>query len=254
MLQTLMTPSPSSALSIQPTTAPSSFTIPSVFDPVFYNVPDAHSVLVHSVSSSTDEPGFQAIICLHPRPDLPAHLGLPPLSNYEDKAFLQVAPEHQPFLLQSQAPRCNAMQVTATEYLILLQFAINEWPRLKAKLTSQLETMCEGTDPIYMTGHLVYYNHGSSHYRVSISSRLVFKACIESRDKDQIIKTWLERRSLSDPATTMHSNVDPLYQEMALPMKSLLTLTQDSAGFKALVDLVAAYKNRSRKRSKTVVS
>ena len=104
MLQALMAPSPLSALVIPPTTAPSSFSIPSVFDPVFYNVPDAHSVLVHAVSSSTDEPGFQAIICLHPRPDLPAHLGLPPQSNYEDKAFLQVAPEHQPFLLQSQAP------------------------------------------------------------------------------------------------------------------------------------------------------
>ena len=258
MLPALMTPpNPSSALAIPPTTAPS-FTIPSVFDPVFYNVPDTHSVLVHAMSSSTDEPGFQAIICLHPRPDLPAHLGLPPMSNFEDKAFLQVAPENQPFVLQSQAPRSNAMQLTVTEYLILLQFAANEWPRLKAKLKSQLDTMCEGTDPIYISGHLVFYNHGSSHYRVSISSRLVFRACIESRDKDQIIKTWLERRSMSDQQFTVHHNNagDPLllYQEMALPMKTLLLLTQDSTGLKALVNLVAAYKSRSRKRTKTVVS
>lgn len=234
-----------------------SFSVPGVFDASYYNTPDIHSVLVHAVSSSSKEEGFQAIICFHPRPDLPAHLGLPTISNYEDKAFLQVANENQPFLQQHQVPKTNAMQVTVTEYLILLQFIMGEWPRLQSKLSSQLVTMREGTDPIYITGNLVFYNHGFSHFRVSLSSRLVFKAWIDSRDPKNNVKACLERHHGHDspPAANGASghHEPPSYHEMALPMNSLVALTQDIASYKALVDQMAAYKSRSRKRSKPVV-
>jgi len=219
--------------------------IPGVFDAAFFNSPDIHSVLVHAISSSTDQDGFQAIVCFHSHPDLPSHLGLPTITNYEDKAFLQTSSEHQPFVLQNQAPRHRVMQVTVMEYLILLQFVGNEWPRLQSKLQSQLITMRKGTDPIYISGHLVFYNHGSSHFRVSISSRLTFKACIESRDPENNIKAWLERRSDSMEST---------HQELELPMNALLLLTQDVHGYKALVDQMSAYKSRSRKRNKAVLS
>lgn len=227
----------------------STFVVPGVFDASFFNKPDAHSLLVHTVSSSADEEGFQAIVCLHSTPDRPAHLGLPVLPSYEDKAFLQVACENQPFLLQSQTPKTHAMQVTVTEYLILLQFVGNEWPRLQSKLNNQLITMREGTDPVYMTGYLMFYNHGSSHFQVSLSSRLMFKACIESRDPHHKIKTWLERRLISDGNST-DSNI----HEMTLPIHALSTLSQDTLGVKTLVDHLASYKSRSRKRNKTFVS
>jgi hypothetical protein len=231
------------------TNSASTFTIPGVFDAVYYNTPDIHSVFVHAVSSSADEEGFQAIICLHPSPDRPAHLGLPVLPNYENKAFLQVAPENHSFVLQSQTQRNYGMQVTVTEYLILLQFVGHEWPRLKSKLDSQLITMREGTDPIYITGYLMFYNHGSSHFQVSLSSRLVFKASVESRDPEHKIKAWLERRSLSDG-----NSPDNGFQEMVLPMNALTTLGHDTQGIKSLVDHMANYKSRSRKRSKTVIT
>lgn len=224
------------------------FTIPGVYEAIFYNTPDVQSLLLHAVASSSEEEGFQAIISFHQRPHLPAHLGVPVLSNYEDKAFLQVSVENTPFHLQSQAPKTHAMQVTVTEYLILLQFVGNDWPRLQSKLNSQLTTMREGTDPVFISGHLMFYNHGASHYRVSLSSRLTFRACVESRDPQQKIKTWLERRSLND------ANSDSLIQDMTLPMNALTILSKDVNGIQALVDQMAAYKNRSRKRSKSVLS
>lgn len=232
------------AAATTPTTTP--FTIPAVFDASFFNTPDPQSILIHAVSSSSNEEGFQAILCLHQKPHLPAHLGIPSLGNYEDKAFLQVSPESSSFILQSHSPLSHSMQVTVTEYLILLQFASQDWPRLKSKLNSQLVTMREGTDPIFMSGHLMFYNHGSSHFKVSISSRLLFRACIESRDPNQRIKTWLEKRPLSDASPEEN-------QEMALPMNALTMLSQDTQGIKTLVDQMTAYKNRSRKRSKPVL-
>jgi len=223
----------------------SSFVVPPVFDAIYFNVPDIHSVLVHAISSSETEGGFQAILCFHPRPDLPSHLGLPLLSTYEEKAFLQTAPASHSFIHQTQTSRGHSMQITVTEYLILLQFIVNDWSRLKSKLENQLTTMREGTDPIYMAGYLVFYNHGSSHFRVSLSSRLVFAACVESRDASSFVRAWLEKRSPPDQNE---------YQEMALPMNSLVLLTQDTQGTKALIDQMSTYKNRSRKRSKPVVS
>jgi len=221
------------------------FVVPPVFDPVYFNAPDPQSVLVHAIPSGAEEEGFQAILCLHPRPDIPSHLGLPMSSNYEEKAFLQVSLPNATFVQQTQAHRANSMQITVTEYLILLNFIESDWPRLSSKLESQLITMREGTDPVYMTGYLTFYNHGSSHYRVSLSSRLAFAACIESRNSKNAIKAWLERRPLLDQND---------YQEMVLPMPSLALLTQDTAGMKALVEQMTAYKSRSRKRSKSVVS
>ena len=183
------------------------FTVPPVYDAVFYNKPDAHSVLVHACGSSSVEWGFQAIICFHSRPILPSHLGLPPMSSYEDRVFLQVASENKPFIRQCEALSSQAMQINVTEYLILLQFVANEWSRLQSKLNSQLATMREGTDPVYITSHLLFYNHGSSHYRVSLSSRLVLKAWIDSRDTKPLVRVCLEKKwtsiATAAAATTM---------------------------------------------------
>jgi hypothetical protein len=72
----------------------------------------------------------------------------------------------------------------------------------------------------------------------------VLAASIDSRSSGNKIKAWLERRPMSDQND---------YQEMELPMPSLMLLTQDTAGIKALVEQMTAYKSRSRKRSKSVV-
>lgn len=234
---------PKSAPSVAASTS-SLFVVPPVFDAVYYTKPDPQSVLVHSIPSGSLEEGFQAILCLHPEPDIPPHLGLPTLNTYEEKAFLQVSLPNCMFVQQTHANRAYSMQITVTEYLILLHFIEEEWPRLSSKLSSQLTTMREGTDPIFMTGYLTFYKHGSSHFRVSLSSRLSFVACIESRQSENTIKAWLERRPLSDQND---------YQELVLPMPSLALLIQDSPGMKALVEQMTAYKSRSRKRSKSVV-
>lgn len=229
------------------------FIVPNVYDPSFHTAPDSNSVLVHSIASSSVDPGLQVILSFHPRPDMPAHLGLPPLPSYEERAFLQVAPENHSFVLQTQAARSNAMQITVTEYLILLQFVNNEWPRLQSKLESQLVTMREKTDPVFMTGHLVFYSHGSSQFKVSLSSRLVFKACIQSRDPDKTIKAWLERNT-SSTQSNCDAPIGSAIQELVLPMNSVLILAQDYIGVKTLIELMGVYKSKSRKRQKPVVS
>ena len=219
------------------------FVIPSVFDSVYYNKPDLQSVLVHAYSSSFTHAGLQAILCFHPAPILPSHLGLPQLDSYEDKVFLQMAAEDQLFLLQSVVAQGKALQINVMEYLILLQFVAKEWPRLESKLDSQLTAMHEGTDPINITGHLVFYNHGSSFFKTNISSRLLFKAWIDSSHDKKIVFACLEKKS----------DLFDGMEQMSLPMSSLLTMAQDTAGVKTMIDILAYYKSRMRKRPRSVV-
>ena len=219
------------------------FIIPPIFDSAFYNKPDIQSVLVHSFSSSFTFAGLQAVLCYHPLPILPSHLGLPLLDSYEDKVFLQVAAEDQPFLLQTHAADGQTLQINITEYLILLQFVAKEWPRLESKLESQLTAMKEGTDPVNITGHLVFYNHGSSFFKTHLSSRLLFKAWIESNEEKKIIHAYLEKKSDFSDRT----------EQMPLPMNSLLAMAQDVFGVKVLTEIMAYYKSRMKRRPRPVV-
>ena len=219
------------------------FIIPPIFDSAFYNKPDIQSVLVHSFSSSFTFAGLQAVLCYHPLPILPSHLGLPPLDSYEDKVFLQVAAEDQPFLLQTHAADGQTLQINITEYLILLQFVAKEWPRLESKLESQLTAMKEGTDPVNITGHLVFYNHGSSFFKTQLCSRLLFKAWIESNEEKKIIHAYLEKKSDFSDRT----------EQMPLPMNSLLAMAQDVLGVKVLTEIMAYYKSRMKRRPRPVV-
>ena len=220
-----------------------SFVIPPVFDSLYYNKPDLQSVLVHSYSSSFTFAGLQAVLCFHPQPILPSHLGLPHLETYEDKVFLQAATQDQPFLLQTHAANGQSLQINITEYLILLQFVAKEWPRLESKLDCQLTSMKEGTDPINITGHLVFYNHGSSFFRTNLSSRLIFKAWIDSHQDQKMIHACLEKKS----------DFSDVVEQMPLPMNSLLTMAQDALGMKILSDMMAYYKSRMRKHPRPVV-
>lgn len=219
------------------------FVIPSVFDSVYYNKPDLQSVLVHAYSSSFTHAGLQAVLCFYPAPILPSHLGLPQLDSYEDKVFLQVAAEDQPFLHQSSVAPGKALQINITEYLILLQFVAKEWSRLESKLEYQLTAMHEGTDPINITGHLVFYNHGSSFFKTNLSSRLLFKAWIDSSHEKKVVNACLEKKSDFSDGT----------EQMSLPMNSLLTMAQDTMGVKILIDILAYYKSRMKKRPRSVV-
>jgi hypothetical protein len=192
---------------------------------------------VHSYSSSFLKPGFQAILCFDSKPHLPAHLGLPELSNYEDKVFLQVAAEDQPFVLQSRVALGQWMQINITEYLILLQFINKEWTRISSKLDFQLNSMRKGNEPISISGHLVFYNHGSSFFKTNVSSRLLFKAWIESGDPQSTIHCCLEKKiDQSDN-----------FEVMTLPMESLAKMAQDVVGFKSLANILAHYKSRAKK-------
>jgi hypothetical protein len=220
------------------------FVVPSTFDSVYYNKPDTKSLLMHSLASSYTQPGFQAILCFYSKPIVPCHLGLPPLDNYEDKVFLQVASESQPFLLHTQVAHGQSMQINVTEYLILLQFIQKEWSRLESKLQYQLTTMRQGTDPIHITARLVFYNNGSSIFKTNLSSRLVFKAWIESGDPKGTIHAGLEKKMDGADAGT---------EWMPLPMESLVTLAKDAVGFKALTKMLAYYKSHLKKSIRSVV-
>jgi len=213
------------------------FAIPSHYDIVYYNKPDCKSVLVHSYSSSFKEAGFQAILCFHSQPLLPGHLGLPKLDNYENKVFLQVASEDQPFVLQSEVALGQRMQMNVTEYLILLQFIDREWARVSAQLQHQLKTMREGTEPISISNRLVFYNHGWSHFKTSLSSRLMLKAWIESKQPQGIIHCYLEKQMDGSDQVEI----------MILPMESLLTMAKDTVGFKTMTDILACYKSKTKK-------
>ena len=246
----------------------SHFKVPTFYDPVFSNQPDSQSVMVHSCASTYKNGGFQAIIVLHPKSDVPSHLGLsaaesagPSSSSSSEQravaavaaettAFIMSSSKNQPFVMYKEAPKAAQMQLTVTEYLTLVNFFASEWPRLRSKLLLQTSKMREGLDPLPVTSHLVFYSHGVCRYSASLSSRLAIKVKADSRkpaDNDECLSAWLELYPLPSQSSSGGGR-----QEFDLPLSALSTLASDSAGLKTLTDLVTAYKNRSRKRSKPV--
>lgn len=221
----------------KPSIAEKSFVVPGHYNVVYFNKPDNKSVLVHSYSSSFVHPGFQAIVCFDSQPVLPIHLGLPKMDTYDGKVFIQISTQDQPFISQSEVVSGQGMQINSTEYLILLQFICKEWPRLSSKLNYQFKTMRQGTEPVSISRHLVFYNHGSSFFQTNVSSRLVFKAWIQSDDSKCNIKCILEKKA-------DHSDA---IECIMLPMESLTALAQDDAGVKTMIAILASYKSRTQK-------
>jgi len=244
------------------------FKVPTPFEPCFYSQPDIQSVLVHSVSSTYAAAGFQAIIVLHPKSSLPSHLGLPQPSSLssssslrlEETAFLMTAPANQPFLAFQHTPKASAMQVSLSEYLTLLTFWTQEWPRIQSKLFYQSEAMQTGQDLIPISTTLAFYHHGCSHYSVHLSSKLLLKAKLDSKvdAKEKNIRVWLElkasasSKSNNNSSSNNGSSHEGLTQVFGLPVEALNELTRDSNACNTLTNLVAGYKSRSRKRSKPV--
>jgi hypothetical protein len=274
------------------------FKVPAAYDPALVTHPDPYSVLVHAMPSTLDDPGLQAVIVLHPRSDIPSHLGLPslvqvptpppasssstssamppPMSSsssssssstaspaaaaaatvrLEESVFLTVAPRSQPFLMYTQAPKALTMQISITEYLTLMSFVNKEWSRLCLKLEVRLDTMRENSEPVAVAGFLSFFSHGQCHYQVQISSRLCFKVRADSRTPKEkgAIKAWLELKSPSGSSSGLEgSGAGSTNRELVLPMSALTILAQDTSSYNALVDLVATYKSKSRKRSPTV--
>ena len=80
LMTSLFSPSPlsssQSAMAEASVSAISAFSIPAAYDASLQNKPDSYSVLVHSRQSSLNHGGFQAVIVLHPKSDIPSHLGL----------------------------------------------------------------------------------------------------------------------------------------------------------------------------------
>ena len=233
-------------------TAVSHYSVPAAYDATMQNQPDTHSVLVHALPSSFKEPGFQAVIILHPNSSLPSHLGLVAPSSssgsprFEETAFLMTVNKTQPFVMYSQASKSQVMQISITEYLTLLMFVGKEWSRLESKLANRAKAMKDGNEPITVTNHLSFYNDGCCLYRTCLSPRLVFKAKGDSKMKrnEDCVSAWLEHR-------IGHGSNSSLV-EYSLPMKTLSSMAQDTLSINALVDHVTMYKNRSRKRSKPV--
>ena len=233
------------------------FSVPPAYDPTFLNFPDCHSVLVHGCASTHKDSGFQAVVVLHPKSDVPAHLGLPGQES-EETAFLMVSSKNQPFLAYNQAPKAAVLQVSAAEYLTLLSYAAKEWPRLCSRLLHQTNIMREGVDPVTINSNLAFYSHGLSTFSVALSSNLVLKAKADSRvsKEEERIRVWLEQRvpekTGENGDSGSSSSSSALRHELLLPMKALGTLAQDALSVKTLTDSVSAYKSRVRKRSRPV--
>ena len=128
----LFSPSPlsasQSALAEAGVSALSAFSIPAAYDPLLQNKPDAYSVLVHRRKSSLNHQGFQAVVVLHPKSDLPSQLGLSGSSGLEETVLLLSSGKNQPFLAYNHAPKASVMQVSVYEYLTLLTWVNKEWP------------------------------------------------------------------------------------------------------------------------------
>jgi hypothetical protein len=258
LMTSLFSPSPlsssQSAMAEASVSAISAFSIPAAYDASLQNKPDSYSVLVHSRQSSLNHGGFQAVIVLHPKSDIPSHLGLSSgggsssssSNRLEETAHLMTAGKNQPFVSYGQAPRASVMLLTVTEYLTLLTWVQREWARLAAKLAERAKSMRESDEPITVAGHLSFYSHGSCHYRISLSPRLTFRARSDSRltRDEESVRAWLELRSGGDNKGSIH--------ELSLPMDALSFLAGEECSVSALVEAVADYKSRSRKRSKPV--
>jgi len=259
LMTSLFSPSPlsssQSAMAEASVSAISAFSIPAAYDASLQNKPDSYSVLVHSRQSSLNHGGFQAVIVLHPKSDIPSHLGLSggggsssssSSNRLEETAHLMTAGKNQPFVSYGQAPRASVMLLTVTEYLTLLTWVQREWTRLAAKLAERAKSMRESDEPITVAGHLSFYSHGSCHYRISLSPRLTFRARSDSRltRDEESVRAWLELRSGGDNKGSIH--------ELSLPMDALSFLAGEECSVSALVEAVADYKSRSRKRSKPV--
>ena len=245
----LFSPSPlsasQSALAEAGVSALSAFSIPAAYDPLLQNKPDAYSVLVHRRKSSLNHQGFQAVVVLHPKSDLPSQLGLSGSSGLEETVLLLSSGKNQPFLAYNHAPKASVMQVSVYEYLTLLTWVNKEWPRVSSKLADRAKSMRESSEPFTVAGHLSFYNHGTCHYRISLSSRLTFRAKSDSRttrDEDSI-RAWLELRTGGSSDSV---------QEWSLPLEALCFLAGEESSVAALVETVSEYKSRSRKRSKSV--
>lgn len=248
LMTSLFSPSPlsssQSALAEAGVAAVSTFTVPAAYDPWMQNRPDTYSVMVHSRASSLNQGGFQAVVVLHPKSDLPPQLGLTGGGKLEETANLMCAGKNQPFLSYSQAPRASTMQVSVTEYLTLLTWVQKEWPRVWGKLSERAKSMRESNEPVTVAGHLAFYNHGVCHYRISLSSRLTFRAKSDSRTtrEEDKVRAWLELRSGGSDGV----------QELTLPLEALCFLAGEESSLSALTEIVAEYKSRSRKRGKSV--
>jgi hypothetical protein len=267
----------------------SSYSVPPAFDPHCYNTPDIQSVMVHSVSSTEKGFGFQAVIVLHPQSILPSHLGLPrsysvttspsassasldavadpsvrSSSRSQDDGtavhLMTSAPNHH-FVAYHHAPRSQVLQININEYLTLLTFWSNEWSRLQSRLLNQTDLMRKGQDQVSISSTLSFYHHGSSHYVISLSSRLALKFKADSREsnKEECIRAWLEcqvDRPRGSPPATASAHEAPNgrggVQVFVLPVRALSELVQDTSSLNTLTNLVSNYKNRSIRKSRPV--
>ena len=228
---------------------------PVAFNASFYNQPDlSTAILDHNIQSSVHQFGLQAIICFDAQPNpIPSHLGLPQLDNdYSEQVFFQLSFPKMQFGLFTKATKSTFLQMTLSEYLCLLQFISTEWGRVKSKLLTQMDVMNQGQDPVTLTSHLFFYNHGFSYFKISLSERLLLKAKMDSKTQpvkspaaDQAVfskegfKVWLEM-------TTNETS------EMVLPIDALVELAHHQLSIKMLMEFWTAYKSRQWKRLKTV--
>jgi hypothetical protein len=258
------------------------FQIQSSYDPSFYNSPDHQSVMVHSVSSSETQGGFQAVIILHPNSCIPHHLKLPhsyttattassqstssaaasaaSASTGDGSVHLMTSACDQPFVAYQHAPKSQVLSIFVGEYLTLLNFWTQEWPRLRSRLVHQADLMRKGQDQVSISSTLAFYCHGYSHYSACLSSRLAIKAKADSHisEDSKCIKIWLELKSPIDNTTGGTSNGNTAgasgknVQTLTLPIAALDELVQDKTSINTLNNLVSGYKSKARKRQHPV--
>jgi hypothetical protein len=266
------------------------FQIQSSYDPTFYNTPDHQSVMVHSVTSTESQGGFQAVIILHPNSCIPQHLKIPhsytsvtaaaaaanaaaaasaanattsestlssSVTTGDGNVHLMTSASDQPFVAYQHASKSQVLSIFVGEYLTLLNFWTQEWPRLRSRLVHQADLMRKGQDQVAISSTLGFYCHGSSHYSACLSARLVIKAKADSRitDDSKCIKIWLELKTPLDDnsaGATSNGNSGKHVQTLMLPIGALDELVQDRTSVNTLNNLVSGYKSKAKKRTHPV--
>lgn len=139
----------------------------------------------------------------------------------------------------------NSMVITLFDYVCLHHFFMQEWSLVAAKLHSNVNKMRSGNQPVMLTPHLSFYNHGYAMYTTTLGNHLKLSARTDSQDKclDRItcwLTNFLEITLPTAPAPTTltTTTTGTANKELEIPVVTLAQLFADKRAFDTLYRLV----------------
>ena len=186
---------------------------------MFSKYPNPDALLVNFVQSTLKEHGIQALIVMSldssgvaglPTPALPRHV------------YLQVTARGGGFVKFDEAP--NACVITLDMYLSLLQFFVEDYPRIESKMRHELLAMREKQKTVLIEPGIGFVGHGYCIYQHRLDNETVLEIRTESKTKDDIFYIHLLKNNQSLP---LYGNA---MKTLANNLPTLKKLTQSSDG------------------------